>query len=123
MSTTRNLAPFALFGAVLAAAGIALAWLLSGSVSALLGTAYGLGLLAKVAVVVGLLGLAALVDNAALLRRVDLYLWCQWRGRLWRRDGHKAAAARVSEGAHGCCAWCASGAGALMHAAALCTLP
>ena len=46
--------------AILAAAGVALAWLLSGSVSALLGTAYGLGLLAKIAVVAGLLGLAAL---------------------------------------------------------------
>ena len=46
--------------AVLIAAGIALAWLLSGSISALLGTAYGLGLLAKVAVVATLLGLAAL---------------------------------------------------------------
>nr|WP_238941697.1 CopD family protein [Jannaschia sp. Os4] len=46
--------------ALLAAAGIALAWLLSGSLLALLGTAYGWGLLAKVAVVAALLGLAAL---------------------------------------------------------------
>jgi putative copper resistance protein D len=46
--------------AILAAAGIALASLLSGSISALLGTAYGWGLLAKVAVVATLLGLAAL---------------------------------------------------------------
>lgn len=46
--------------AILAAAGIALAWLLSGSLLALLATAYGWGLFAKVAVVAVLLGLAAL---------------------------------------------------------------
>ena len=46
--------------AALAVAGAGLAWLLAGGLSALLGTAYGLGLLAKVAVVAGLLGLAAL---------------------------------------------------------------
>ena len=46
--------------ALLGAAGIGLAWLLSGSLAALSGTAYGWGLTAKVAVVAGLLGLAAL---------------------------------------------------------------
>ena len=46
--------------AMLVAAGIALAWMLSGSPGALLGTAYGWILLAKVALVGGLLGLAAL---------------------------------------------------------------
>ncbi|MFQ6552722.1 CopD family protein [Aestuariibius insulae] len=46
--------------AVLVVAGTALAWLLSGSLSALFGTAYGWTLLAKVAVVALLLGLAAL---------------------------------------------------------------
>lgn len=68
--------------AILAATGIALAWLLSGSLLALLGTAYGWGLLTKVAVVAVLLGLAALnkwrlvpalragqADAARLLRR------------------------------------------------------
>ena len=45
---------------LLIAAGAALAWLLSGSLPALLGTAYGLTLLAKVAAVGALLGLAAL---------------------------------------------------------------
>ena len=45
---------------LLVAAGVALAWFLSGSLSALLGTAYGLTLLAKVAAVAALLGLAAL---------------------------------------------------------------
>ena len=45
---------------LLVVAGTGLAWLLAGGPSALLGTAYGLGLLAKVAVVAGLLGLAAL---------------------------------------------------------------
>lgn len=59
--------------ALLAAAGVALAWFLSGRVSALLGTAYGLGLLAKVAVVAGLLGLAALNKWRLVpaLRRAD----------------------------------------------------
>ena len=49
-------------GAVVALvlAGAALAWLLSGSLAALLGTAYGWTLLGKVAVVSALLGLAAL---------------------------------------------------------------
>ncbi|GAA6159027.1 hypothetical protein NBRC116589_12010 [Ruegeria sp. HU-ET01832] len=46
--------------AVLLVAGAALAWLLSGSVAALFGTAYGLGLLIKVVIVSALLGLAAL---------------------------------------------------------------
>ena len=46
--------------AALIVAGTALAWLLSGSLSALFGTAYGRTLLAKVAVVSVLLGLAAL---------------------------------------------------------------
>jgi putative copper resistance protein D len=45
---------------LLVLAGAGLAWLLSGSLSALIGTAYGWGLMAKVGVVVGLLGLAAL---------------------------------------------------------------
>lgn len=44
---------------LLIAAGVALSWLLSGSLSALVGTAYGWVLLAKVALVTGLLGLAA----------------------------------------------------------------
>ncbi len=44
----------------LALAGSGLAWLLSGSISALLGTAYGWTLLGKVVVVSALLGLAAL---------------------------------------------------------------
>ncbi|SEN31845.1 copper resistance D family protein [Palleronia pelagia] len=43
----------------LAAAGSILAWLLAGSLVALLGTAYGVGLLLKLAVVCGLLLLAA----------------------------------------------------------------
>ncbi len=46
--------------AVLIVAGAALAWLLSGSVAALFGTAYGLVLLVKVVIVSALLGLAAL---------------------------------------------------------------
>lgn len=46
--------------ALLVAAGLGLAWMLSGSLAALTGTAYGLALLLKVAVVAGLLGLAAL---------------------------------------------------------------
>ena len=46
--------------AVLIAVGASFAWLLSGSIGALLGTAYGWTLLAKVAIVSGLLGLAAL---------------------------------------------------------------
>ncbi len=46
--------------AVLIVAGAALAWLLAGSVAAFFGTAYGLGLLAKVMIVSALLGLAAL---------------------------------------------------------------
>lgn len=51
----------AAFGvAVLIVAGTMLAWLLSGSVAALFGTAYGLGLLLKVASVAVLLGFAAL---------------------------------------------------------------
>jgi len=45
---------------LLIAAGVALSWLLSGSLSALFGTTYGWGLLTKVALVTGLLGLAAL---------------------------------------------------------------
>lgn len=45
--------------ALLALAGVGLSWLLSGSLAALLGTAYGWGLLSKVAVVAVLLGLAA----------------------------------------------------------------
>lgn len=48
------------FVGLLLLAGLSLAWLLSGSFTALLGTAYGLGLLAKVLLVTGLLGLAAL---------------------------------------------------------------
>ena len=46
--------------AILILAGTALAYLLSGSLAALFGTAYGLGLLLKVAIVAALLGLAAL---------------------------------------------------------------
>lgn len=46
--------------AALVAAGTALAWMLSGSLPALFGTAYGWTLLGKVAVVAALLGLAAL---------------------------------------------------------------
>ncbi|SLN63763.1 copper resistance D family protein [Ruegeria meonggei] len=46
--------------AVLIVAGAALAWLLSDSVAALFGTAYGLGLLVKVVIVSALFGLAAL---------------------------------------------------------------
>ncbi|MGR3542240.1 MAG: CopD family protein [Hasllibacter sp.] len=53
-----TLAAAAVGGLVLA--GLGLAWLLSGSLAALVGTAYGWGLLAKVGVVAGLLGLAAL---------------------------------------------------------------
>lgn len=45
--------------AALILAGTSLAWLLSGSTTALFGTAYGLALLAKVAIVVVLLGFAA----------------------------------------------------------------
>ncbi|WP_415919050.1 CopD family protein [Tateyamaria sp. SN6-1] len=45
--------------AALILAGTSLAWLLSGSVTALLGTAYGLALLLKVALVAVLLGFAA----------------------------------------------------------------
>ncbi|WP_055082336.1 copper resistance D family protein [Jannaschia donghaensis] len=45
---------------LLAVAGVGLAWFLTGSLSGLFGTAYGIGLLAKVALVTGLLGLAAL---------------------------------------------------------------
>lgn len=49
----------AVFGvSVLAVAGTGLAWLLSGSMVALVGTAYGLGLLVKVAIVVVLFGIA-----------------------------------------------------------------
>ena len=46
--------------ALLIAVGVSFAWLLSGSMGALLGTAYGWTLLAKVAFVSGLLALAAL---------------------------------------------------------------
>ncbi len=46
--------------AVLIVVGAALAWLLSGSLAALFGTAYGLGLLVKVVIVSALLGIAAL---------------------------------------------------------------
>jgi putative copper resistance protein D len=52
-----NVAAFGV--AVLILAGTALAWLLSGSLAALFGTAYGLGLLLKVAIVAVLLGFAA----------------------------------------------------------------
>ena len=52
-----NLAVFGV--AVLILAGTSLAWLLSGSFTALFGTAYGLGLLLKVALVAVLLGFAA----------------------------------------------------------------
>lgn len=47
------------FVGLLIAAGTGLAWLLSGSFEALIGTAYGQGLLAKVALVAGVLALAA----------------------------------------------------------------
>lgn len=53
-----NVAAFGV--AALIVAGAALAWLLSGSVAALFGTAYGLGLLIKVVIVSALLGIAAL---------------------------------------------------------------
>ncbi len=53
-----NVAAFGV--AVLILAGTSLAWLLAGSVAALFGTAYGLGLLLKVAIVAVLLGFAAL---------------------------------------------------------------
>ncbi|WP_171172895.1 CopD family protein [Ruegeria sp. HKCCA5929] len=46
--------------AALIVSGVALAWLLSGSLAALFGTAYGLGLLVKVVIVSALLGIAAL---------------------------------------------------------------
>ena len=46
--------------ALLIAVGVSFAWLLSGTLGALLGTAYGWTLLAKVALVSGLLALAAL---------------------------------------------------------------
>lgn len=52
-----NLAAFSV--AVLILAGTSLAWLLSGSVTALFGTAYGFVLLLKVAIVAVLLGFAA----------------------------------------------------------------
>ncbi len=52
-----NVAAFGV--ALLIFAGTALAWLLAGSVTALFGTAYGLGLLLKVAIVAMLLGFAA----------------------------------------------------------------
>ncbi|MCK0119225.1 CopD family protein [Loktanella sp. F6476L] len=52
-----NVAAFGV--AALIFAGTSLAWLLSGSVTALFGTAYGLALLVKVAIVVVLLGFAA----------------------------------------------------------------
>ncbi|WP_299590277.1 CopD family protein [uncultured Tateyamaria sp.] len=52
-----NVAAFGVAALILA--GTALAWLLSGSVAALFGTAYGLGLLFKVAIVAVLLGFAA----------------------------------------------------------------
>lgn len=51
-----NVAAFGV--AILIFAGTALAWLLAGSVTALFGTAYGLGLLLKVAIVAMLLGFA-----------------------------------------------------------------
>ncbi|QUJ78221.1 CopD family protein [Sulfitobacter albidus] len=51
----------ALYGvAVLVATGFALAWMLVGTLLALVSTAYGLGLLVKVLIVCGLLGIAAL---------------------------------------------------------------
>ncbi|MEJ6393154.1 CopD family protein [Gymnodinialimonas sp. 2305UL16-5] len=53
-----NIAAFGI--AVLIIAGTALAYLLSGSLAALFGTAYGLGLLVKVGIVSALLGLATL---------------------------------------------------------------
>ncbi|MEO1704297.1 MAG: CopD family protein [Pseudomonadota bacterium] len=52
-----NVAAFGV--AILIAAGTALAYLFSGSITALFGTAYGLALLAKVGIVAALLGLAA----------------------------------------------------------------
>ena len=52
-----NIAAFGV--ATLIIAGTSLAWLLSGSVTALFGTAYGIGLLLKVAIVAVFLGLAA----------------------------------------------------------------
>jgi len=52
-----NVAAFGVAALILA--GTALAWLLSGSFTALFGTAYGLGLLLKVAIVAVLLGFAA----------------------------------------------------------------
>ena len=52
-----NVAAFGV--AVLSVAGTSLAWLLSGSVTALFGTAYGLALMFKVAIVALLLGFAA----------------------------------------------------------------
>lgn len=52
-----NVAAFGV--AVLILAGTSLAWFLSGSVAALFGTAYGLGLFLKVAIVAMLLGFAA----------------------------------------------------------------
>ncbi len=57
----RHFGNVAAYGvAVLIVAGAALAWLLSGTVADLFGTAYGLVLLAKVVIVSALLGLAAL---------------------------------------------------------------
>ena len=53
--------------AILIAAGAALAYLLSGSITALFGTAYGLALLLKVGIVAALLGLAA-VNKVGLSR-------------------------------------------------------
>ncbi len=53
-----NIAAFGV--AVLIAAGLALSWMLSGSLAALFGTAYGVALLAKVMIVSALLGVAAL---------------------------------------------------------------
>ena len=59
----RSTAQFGVIAAyavgLLVAAGVTLSWLLSGSLSALFGTAYGWALLAKVALVTGLLGFAA----------------------------------------------------------------
>lgn len=49
----------AVFVGLLIVAGMGLAWLLSGSFEALIGTAYGQGLLAKVALVAGVLALTA----------------------------------------------------------------
>ena len=57
----HNFGNTAAFGvAILIIAGTSLAWLLSGSATALFGTAYGLALLLKVAIVAVLLGFAAL---------------------------------------------------------------